>query len=385
MKSKILVVEDNALLREQIIATLEMEDFEVLSASDGIQAVAMAREHQPSLIISDIMMPGMDGLEALKQLRSFPELTETPVIFLTARVARKDIRIGMELGADDYVTKPCEMKELLGAVRSRLNRQAETKKSHLLTQSKESVRILDTLPHEMLTPLTLVNGMSDILKFDLKQGSARLENAEEILDIINSAGKRLEHLASNLTLHHQLVLAESDPEQAELFINKDVCSPVSSLVDASWKIATRHDRLGDLRWESREDDQVCIASRYLERALSEIIDNAFKFSLPSTPVTLSLKKIGDTIEISISDRGVGMTAEECSGIKPYVQWQREKREQQGMGLGFVIARRLVEHAGGSLTASPREGGGVTVQFRLLSAKALKTDESKLHLQHGSLT
>ena len=80
-----------------------------------------------------------------------------------------------------------------------------------------------------------------------------------------------------------------------------------------------------------------------------------------------------------------MTAEECSGIKPYVQWQREKREQQGMGLGFVIARRLVEHAGGSLTASPREGGGVTVQFRLLSAKALKTDESKLHLQHGSLT
>jgi CheY-like chemotaxis protein len=377
MRSKILVVEDNALLREQIIATLEIEDFEVISAANGIEAVAKAREHQPSLIISDIMMPGMDGLEALRQLRSNPELTETPVIFLTARVARKDIRIGMELGADDYITKPCEMKELLGAVRSRLNRHTETQKSQLLTQSKESVRILNTLPHEMLTPLTLVSGMSDILKFDLKQGSSAPDHSEEILDIIGSAGKRLEHLASNLTLHHQLVLAESDPEQAELFISKEVSNLVSSLTSTAWNIAARHNRLGDLCWESHGDFQVRMASRYLERALSEIIDNAFKFSLPSTPVTLSLQRIADEIEVSISDKGVGMTTEECSGLKPYVQWHREKREQQGMGLGFVIARRLVEHAAGSLIASPRDEGGVTVQLRLLSANPLNANQSKL--------
>ena len=379
MKSKILVVEDNALLREQIIATLEMEGFDVISAGDGIEAVAMAREHQPSLIISDIMMPGMDGLEALRQLRSYPELTETPLIFLTARVARKDIRIGMELGADDYVTKPCEMKELLGAVRSRLNRHAETQKSQLLTQSKESVRILNTLPHEMLTPLTLVSGMSDILKFDLKQGSSAPDHSEEILDIIGSAGKRLEHLASNLTLHHQLVLAESDPEQAELFISKEVSNLVSTLTSTAWNIAARHNRLEDLCWEAHGDFQVRIASRYLERALSEIIDNAFKFSLPSTPVTLSLQRIGGEIEISISDKGVGMTTEECSGLKPYAQWHREKREQQGMGLGFVIARRLIEHAGGSLIASPRDEGGVTVHLRLLSASLLNANQAKLCL------
>lgn len=125
MNSTILIIEDDELTRENLQTILEMEGFRALAAPDGPSGLDLARGERPDLILCDVMMPGLDGLGVLRALRERPETAAIPLIFLTARGERKDQRAGMELGADDYLTKPASVDELLGAVRGRLSRATE--------------------------------------------------------------------------------------------------------------------------------------------------------------------------------------------------------------------------------------------------------------------
>lgn len=120
----ILVIEDQAKILENTLETLEMEGFEVLGAPNGMAGVQLARAYHPDLILCDIMMPGMDGYTVLLELQNDPATATIPFIFLTARGDRESQRQGMELGADDYVTKPFTTSELLAAVATRLQKQA---------------------------------------------------------------------------------------------------------------------------------------------------------------------------------------------------------------------------------------------------------------------
>ena len=121
--TKILVIEDEALIRDKIVTVLKYENYDVIDAPNGRDGVVSAREIHPDLIICDVLMPDMNGYGALAALRDDPETSVIPVIFLTAAASRADMRKGMELGADDYITKPYTVEELLAAVRTRLERQ----------------------------------------------------------------------------------------------------------------------------------------------------------------------------------------------------------------------------------------------------------------------
>jgi diguanylate cyclase len=122
--TKILVVEDMDSLREEIIETLTYEGFEVIGAENGAVGVEMALQHLPSLIICDVMMPKLNGYETLTTLRREPSTATIPFIFLTAKADKVDMRQGMQLGADDYLTKPFTIEELTGAITARLEKQA---------------------------------------------------------------------------------------------------------------------------------------------------------------------------------------------------------------------------------------------------------------------
>lgn len=113
---KILVIEDELPIRENISELLEAEDFEVFSTSNGILGILWAKENIPDLVICDVMMPEISGHEVLAEMREIPEIGLTPFIFLTAMSDKEDIRNGMELGADDYLTKPFTRKEILSAI-----------------------------------------------------------------------------------------------------------------------------------------------------------------------------------------------------------------------------------------------------------------------------
>ena len=124
--NKILIIEDTADVRHNIQEILELENFQTIAAENGEIGVKLAIKECPDLIVSDIMMPAMDGYQVLAALRNHPETAITPFIFLTAQSVHQDRRQGMELGANDYLTKPFTGDELLKAVRIQLERSART-------------------------------------------------------------------------------------------------------------------------------------------------------------------------------------------------------------------------------------------------------------------
>lgn len=120
--TKILVIEDNAALRENTAELLELSDFQVLTAPNGLQGVELAMEHGPDLIICDIMMPELDGFGVLQCLQNSEKCSQTPFIFLTAKTEKAEVQTGLARGADEYLTKPFDDSELLQAVERQLAR-----------------------------------------------------------------------------------------------------------------------------------------------------------------------------------------------------------------------------------------------------------------------
>jgi DNA-binding NarL/FixJ family response regulator len=120
---KILVIEDQPIMRENLVTLLELERFAVVSAENGRLGIELARAESPALVLCDVMMPDVDGYAVLRALRQNSATADTPFIFLTAKGDKIDIRTGMNLGADDYLTKPVPKAELLAAIAARLERQ----------------------------------------------------------------------------------------------------------------------------------------------------------------------------------------------------------------------------------------------------------------------
>ena len=133
-RKKILIIEDNEEMRDNIAELLELSNYEVSQAGNGKDGVKEAIRTEPDLIICDIMMPGMDGYEVLYLISQNPQTSAIPFIFLTAKAEKSDFRKGMNLGADDYLTKPFEEMDLLGAVERRLKKYVQ-----LQTESKQDV------------------------------------------------------------------------------------------------------------------------------------------------------------------------------------------------------------------------------------------------------
>jgi YesN/AraC family two-component response regulator len=135
---KILVIEDETQTRDIFLRCLSFEGFFALGAESGLTGMKLAQTHLPDLIVCDIMMPDVDGYSVLSRLRQSPSTTAIPFIFLTAKVTMTDLRRGMELGADDYLTKPCTVEQFLQAIATRLQRQ-ETLKHWYANPQPESL------------------------------------------------------------------------------------------------------------------------------------------------------------------------------------------------------------------------------------------------------
>jgi CRP-like cAMP-binding protein/CheY-like chemotaxis protein len=131
LRKKILVIEDNTDMRDNISEILELADYEVITAENGKEGIKLAQTQRPDLIVCDIMMPEMDGYGVLSVLSKNPGTSDIPLIFLTAKAEKQDMRKGMELGADDYITKPFTDHDLLNAIKARFERHQKIKESLL--------------------------------------------------------------------------------------------------------------------------------------------------------------------------------------------------------------------------------------------------------------
>jgi len=157
----ILIIEDQPDMRENIATILEMEDFAVLEAIDGRAGIEMAREEKPDLILCDIMMPKMDGYDVLHALRQDKTIAGTPFIFLTAKGEKRDLRAGMNLGADDYLTKPVSAEDLLSAVNARLDRETVRPGFEPDFSSAAPLETLGLTPREAEVLLWVAQGKSN--------------------------------------------------------------------------------------------------------------------------------------------------------------------------------------------------------------------------------
>jgi DNA-binding NarL/FixJ family response regulator len=149
MPTKILVIEDDEDMRTNLSVILNMEGFTVQVASDGDEGIRRAQKDRPDLILCDVMMPGMDGFSVLQALRADAQLNAVPFIFLTARGAREDLRTGMTLGADDYLTKPATRDELIAAIQSRMRRHRTLEES-AVSKAELKPDFSSALPLELL-------------------------------------------------------------------------------------------------------------------------------------------------------------------------------------------------------------------------------------------
>lgn len=158
----ILLIEDHATLRENLREMLALEGYRVLAAENGRAGLELAVREQPSLVLCDVMMPGMDGYDVLRRLRAVAATKAVPFVFLTAKGSPPDIRAGMNLGADDYLPKPVSRNDLLKAVRMRLERAQQQRQP--FQPSFDDPRPLESLgisPREAEVLLWVAQGKSN--------------------------------------------------------------------------------------------------------------------------------------------------------------------------------------------------------------------------------
>jgi signal transduction histidine kinase len=359
---RILIIEDEPLLREDIMDWLAFEGYEVVGAENGREGLNRAFDSHPDLILSDITMPELDGYHVLIELRMYPKTALIPFIFLTAKVDRWDMRSGMDLGADDYITKPFSREELLNAVHSRLNKR-ETQRE-VLEQDIADLRstLARTLPHELRTPLMGIIGFSELLRMDA--ANVTPTQIVEYTNHVIESGQRLYRLIENYLLYAQLDLSLFDSEVRQLLQNSRITFPDLIIAEAATKVAYRYERINDLVLELTSE-AICIAENELSKIVTELIDNTFKFSQPETLVHIVTSREGAFYCIKITDHGIGMTSDQIARIAAFTQFNRASREQQGSGLGLIIAKRLVELFDGSLTIDSVPGSFTTIQVQLL--------------------
>lgn len=144
MTQTILIIEDEVQTRRVFLSSLSFEGFGALEASCGLEGVKLAQTHHPDLIVCDIMMPDMDGYQVLTALRQSTDTASIPFIFLTAKATMAELRVGMNLGADDYLTKPCTVGQFLDAIATRLQRHANLQQPPL--ESPSPLRIFPDCP-----------------------------------------------------------------------------------------------------------------------------------------------------------------------------------------------------------------------------------------------
>ena len=361
---KILVIDDEEWLREMVQLALRQKGFEVIEAENGASGIEMARKELPDLILCDVNMERVDGYLTLSSLRNEPSTEAIPFILMTGLADNAGMRHGMELGADDYLPKPFTIEALYGAVDARLKKaqalrqEAERKLSDL----RDNISLM--LPHELRTPLNGILAYGEILAADAANMPA--SEIAEMGQVIHDSGKRLERLIENFLIYAQIELLGTDPQKVAALRKKRIQSVGTLIEQRARAQAEAVRRAADLKLELI-NVEAAISEEYLGKIIDELVQNAFKFSQPGTPISVKMSEVPNALVLTIQDRGRGFSTEHISRVGAYMQFERNILEQQGLGLGLTIAKRLTELHGGTLAIQSNKGEGTAITLRLPKA------------------
>lgn len=362
----VLVVEDDTHLLSGIRDILELEEYQVWTAQNGVEGLELLRSNPdtpPDIIVSDIMMPQMDGFTFLREVQKDDRWVSIPFIFLTAKSEKKDRHEGTMMGADIYLTKPFDAKDLLVAVAGRLQRRRSMTRVQDNEVSNIKRKILNILNHEMRTPLTLVVAYADMLK-DFDPENMSEDDIMLFLRGVNSGADRLRRLIENF-----IVLVEIDSGDAAKtygWRKKPIDDMTPIIRDARRQTV---DVLpdGECHLYVADDLPTFTADReFFTVILRELMDNAVKFSdNTSVPPEVHITHEGDYIVIRAMDQGRGIPEHELDNIwQAFYQIKREHYEDQGAGSGLAIVAGLTKIHQGDYMVESTFGEGSVFTIRI---------------------
>jgi len=361
MKGRILVVEDDVNLLEGIRTVLQIDGYDVVTAENGAAALNWMQKtpSHPDLIVSDIMMPHMDGIEFLKQVRAVNDWVSIPFIFLTARSEKADVQLGKQLGVDDHLPKPFEADDLLTTVSGKLKRLRAIRSVHEEQISNVKKRILTILNHEFRTPLTFVVAYSDLINIT-RENSAEMSDEEMLsfLKGINLGAVRLRRLIENFIM---LVELETGDAHTAYQLRGGPVRDLPSLLRHACATAL----------DGRSDRQIMIqpvtdlpefyADRdYLLMSLVQLLDNALKFSPADRVIEIGAETLEAAVRVWVRDYGRGIPPDELENIwTSFYQVNRAIHEDPGAGSGLAIVRGIMQLHNGRATVESEYGRGST--------------------------
>ncbi len=357
---RILVIDDEEWLREMVQMALMQRGYEVIEAANGVIGVEVARRELPDLVLCDVNMEKLDGYGTLSALRNDTATATIPFILMTGLADNAGMRQGMELGADDYLPKPFTLDGLYGAVEARL-KKAQTVQEHAqgaLADLRSNLSMM--LPHELRTPLNGILAYGEMLASD--PGSLSVDEIKDMGQTIAQSGRALQRLIETFLAYSQLEIIQADPLIISSLRGKATIAAAELIERETRRQAEDCQRLPDLQLKL-SPIPVPVSEEYFRKLISELTHNAFKFSQTGTPVTVTLSAAPEATMLTVADRGRGMALDQIAKIGAFMQFDRKTHEQQGLGLGLTIARRLAELHGGGLTVQSELGTGTTVTVK----------------------
>jgi len=352
---KILITEDEVLVARELAETLEELGYEVTAiAHDGKTALQKVDETSPDLVLMDIVLPGqLDGIEVAKLIRAHYHI---PVVYLTAYADSETLDRAQITEPFGYLIKQFQAKALHSTIQVALSRYAvEQGKLKNLRQNISSF-----LPHELNTPLCTILSSLELLT-EYYDNFSRGEVLKQLSSVQDSA-TRLNRTCQNVLLYTELELLQQDLHQLERLQQETTPSSYAVIKAQALNKAEESNRLEDLQLEL-EDIPVRICKHYLKRLVDELLDNAFKFSLATTAVRVHSFLQDGLFYLEVSDQGRGMTPEQIIHLDAYVQFDRHRYEQQGLGLGLTLVKRLVQlHNGKFIIRSTLDQGTTAIVY-----------------------
>ncbi len=361
--TRILVIDDEAPLREEILDILSFEGFEAVGATNGREGLDLAKSLQPDLIICDVMMPEMDGYAVLKALQVDDGSHPIPFIFSTAKSDNRDVRFGMALGADDYLTKPFTHEELLSAIHVRLERH-----SRIINFTRQELhvgneKLIRTLAHEVKNPLTAMKLSTALIESQFLHTLPA--EMQDMMSVYRTGNNRIIHLLQQIVFQARLESGSIDAR----FVAHNQCvtslwALLTGVVNLSRNFAYERPQ-GEIMFDLDDQEmQITCNLDTLRHALAEIVSNALDFSSSDQPVVISQIKQDDNLVITIRNYGTLTEAQTIKNILHNRPTKRDTAKSKGLGLGLTLAQHIITLHNGSLQLDETFTDGTTLVVHL---------------------